>query len=107
MNYSSIINHLTDRGYQVSATEFCLFPALSIECSVAGYDITLIHLKDEELTALPSFFLKSPDKYGRIAHTLANKTLNVASICVNVPDSVSINFEVPERAFEESLKRHI
>ncbi|UOH74192.1 hypothetical protein MOW08_10115 [Acinetobacter schindleri] len=33
--------------------------------------------------------------------------MGVASICVNVPDSVSINYEVPELAFEESLKRHI
>ncbi|MCW7417948.1 hypothetical protein OHD37_13495 [Escherichia coli] len=30
-----------------------------------------------------------------------------ASICVNVPDAVSVNFECPELAFEESLKRHI
>jgi hypothetical protein len=26
---------------------------------------------------------------------------------VNVPDAVSVNFECPELAFEESLKRHV
>ncbi|MDO7355968.1 ThiF family adenylyltransferase [Acinetobacter baumannii] len=107
MNYSSIIDHLKSCGYQVSVTEFCLIPMISVECSIAGHDITLLHLKIEELTGMPSFFLKHPNKYGRIAHTLEDKTFNVASICVNVPDSVSINFEVPELVFEESLKRHI
>lgn len=107
MNYSSIIDHLASCGYQVSATEFCLIPAINIQCSIAGHDITLLHLKSEELTGMPSFYLKSPKEYGRIAHTLEDKTFDVASICVNVPDSVSINFEVPELVFEESLKRHI
>lgn len=26
---------------------------------------------------------------------------------MNVPDAVSVNFECPELAFEESLKRHV
>lgn len=107
MNYQPIIQYLTTRGYNVSAIEFCLLPAIKIECEIAGYEVSLIHMYVDELKEMPSFVLQNPQEFPRLAHTLSFEKWGVASICVNVPDSVSINYEVPELAFEESLKRHI
>lgn len=107
MNYQPIIQHLTTRGYNVSAIEFCLLPAIKVEHVIAGYEVSLIHIKVDELKEMPPFVLQKPETFPRLAHTLSFDKWGVASICVNVPDSVSINYEVPELAFEESLKRHI
>ena len=107
MNYQPIIQHLTTCGYAVSAIEFCLLPAIKVECEISGYEVSLIHIKVDELKEMPSFVLQKPEAFPRLAHTLSLDKWGVASICVNVPDSVSINYEVPELAFEESLKRHI
>jgi hypothetical protein len=55
----------------------------------------------------PAFSLPThqhcPDSH--IPHSILESLF--ASICVNVPDAVSVNFERPELAFEESLKRHV
>lgn len=107
MNYQPIIQYLTTFGYNVSEIEFCLSPAIKVECEISGYEVSLIHIHVDELKQMPSFFLQKPECFPRLAHTLSFDEWSVASICVNVPDSVSINYEVPELVFYESLKRHI
>lgn len=107
MNYQTIIQYLITRGYNVSAIEFCLLPAIKVQCEISGHEISLIHIYVDELREMPSFFIQKPEEFPRLAHTLSLDKWGVASICVNVPDSVSINYEVPELVFEESLKRHI
>jgi hypothetical protein len=75
-------------------------PAIKVECEISGYEVSLIHIKVDELKEMPSFAQK-PEAFPRLAHTLSFDKWEVASICVNVPDSVSINYEVPELAFED------
>lgn len=109
MNYTAITAYLAERGYKVSA-----FPVgtdqiefFSIELEIGGVPITLIHLRISEITCLPNFLLKNPLALPRLAHTTVYEESGFATICINVPDSVSVNYDCPELAFEESLKRHI
>ena len=69
--------------------------------------VTLWHVAVSELSKMPSFLLADPSALPRLAHTAFYPENQFASICVNVPDAVSVNFECPELAFEESLKRHV
>ena len=107
MNYHSIIQHLQSCGYSVSAAELLTLDTIEVDVTIGGYNVELIHIKVKELTSMPAFFLKNPQQFPRLAHTTSYKDFNLASLCVNVTDSVSINYEVPEIAFEDSLNRHI
>lgn len=107
MNYLSIIQHLQSCGYLVSTANMLALDTIEVNLTIEQIDITLIHIKINELTSMPSFYLKDPQRFPRLAYTLSFEDYNLASLCVNVPDSVSVNYEVPEKAFEDSLKRHI
>lgn len=107
MKYSLIIQHLKGCGYSVSTAKVLDQETIEVSVSIDKFEVTLIHIKVNELTSMPSFLLKTPQKFPKLAHTLWSKDKNLATICVNVPDSVSINFEVPELVFEDSLKKHI
>lgn len=109
MNYSEIQTHLTECGYKVS-----VFPygsagndSFTVELEINNYLVTLIHIAVPELTQMPRFLLGDPSALPRLAHTTIHAEKRYASICVNVPDAVSVNYERPELAFEESLTRHI
>ncbi|QMD46912.1 ThiF family adenylyltransferase [Citrobacter freundii] len=109
MNYSEIQTHLTEGGYKVSA-----FPygsagndSFTVELEINNFLVTLLHIAVPELTQMPSFLLGDPSALPRLAHTTIHADKRYASICVNVPDAVSVNYERPELAFEESLTRHI
>lgn len=109
MNYSAILIHLNKCGYKVSAipSETAEVGFLTVELEINGIQVTLLHAAVPELSKLPSFLLVNPSTLPRLAHTMFYPDSQFASICVNVPDAVSVNFECPELAFEESLKRHI
>lgn len=107
MNYQSIIQHLQSCGYSVSTAELPTLDTIEVNVTIGCYDVKLIHIKVKELTSMPAFYLKNPHQFPRLAHTTSYKDFNLASLCVNVTDSVSVNYEVPEIAFEDSLKRHI
>ena len=66
MNYQPIIQHLTTCGYAVSAIEFCLLPAIKVECEISGYEVSLIHIKVDELKEMPSFVLQKPEAFPRL-----------------------------------------
>ncbi|ENG6286405.1 ThiF family adenylyltransferase [Yersinia enterocolitica] len=108
MNYSYILEHLTACGYEVSAVSFGPnnADALRVNIRVAEHNLSLLHLCINELTELPDFILESSSQYGRLAHTTVHEQFDLATICVNVPDSVSVNYDRPELAFEESLTRY-
>lgn len=107
MNYQFIIQHLQSCGYSVSTVELLTLDTIEVNVTIGCYDVKLIHIKVKELTSMPTFYLKNPQQFPRLAHTTSYKDFNLASLCVNVTDSVSVNYEVPEIAFEDSLKRHI
>ncbi|ELZ9578513.1 ThiF family adenylyltransferase [Klebsiella pneumoniae] len=109
MNYSAILTYLNDCGYRVSAipskTDDIGF--LTVELDINDLPVTLWHVTVKELSKMPRFLLADPSAFPRLAHTTFYPESRFASICVNVPDAVSVNFERPELAFEESLKRHV
>lgn len=107
MDYESIILNMLPSTYQVEATEFNELPCLLITAEIAGKIVELIHFCEEEMTRLPVFHLKNANKYPVLAHVIKNKKRDIAYICVNDVDAVSVNFERPELAFEESLNRTI
>ncbi|MGG7419442.1 ThiF family adenylyltransferase, partial [Escherichia coli] len=109
MNYSVILAHLNECGYKVSAipSKTAAVGFLTVELEINDMPVTLWHIAVPELTKMPSFLLADPSALPRLAHTAFYPESKFASICVNVPDAVSVNFECPELAFEESLKRHV
>lgn len=109
MNYSAILTHLNECGYKVSAipSKTAEVGFLTVKLEINGVPITLWHIAVTELAKMPSFLLADPSALPRLAHTAFYPDVQFASICVNVPDAVSVNFERPELAFEESLKRHV
>ncbi|HBX4416843.1 MULTISPECIES: ThiF family adenylyltransferase [Enterobacteriaceae] len=109
MNYSAITDYLAKRGYKVSAypAETDQIEFFRIELEIGDFPVTLIHYPVKEITGLPIFLLVNPSALPRLAHTTVYEEIGFATICVNVPDAVSVNYECPELAFEESLKRHI
>ncbi|MDE9482534.1 ThiF family adenylyltransferase [Xenorhabdus bovienii] len=109
MNYSAILTHLNECGYKVSAvpSKTAEVGFLTVELEISDVPITLRHIAVSELYRMPDFLLANPSVLPRLAHTAFYPDAHFASICVNVPDAVSVNFERPELAFEESLKRHI
>ncbi|MBD5704672.1 ThiF family adenylyltransferase, partial [Citrobacter freundii] len=109
MNYSVILTHLNECGYKVSAipSKTAEIGYLTVELEINGLPVTLWHVTVAELAKMPSFLLADPSAFPRLAHTAFYPENRFASICVNVPDAVSVNFERPELAFEESLKRHV
>ncbi len=78
---------------------------LKVKLSICNLDIELIHPCVDEFSSLPSFTFNTQEIPHQIAHVLSRQS--ISSICVHETDSVSINFELPELAIEESLKRHI
>lgn len=108
LDYESIFKHFLDSEYDVNPITFYGLDALSVSFVIDERVITLIHFCMDELRHLPHFYLKDYNSFDVLAHLIPVPEYDgIGSICVNHLDSVSINFERPELAFEESIKRHI
>lgn len=104
-----IIEYLTSKGFHCKALNFIDNDAISVSLNIAEKKIELIHFPTSEITSLPVFLLNRPSDVGHLAHVLNDKVddVELGSICVNDRDSVSVNFNMPLLAIEESLNRHI
>ena len=71
MNYQSIIQHLQSCGYSVSTANLAILDTIEVSLKIGSYEVTLIHIKVDELASMPAFFLKDPKKFPRLAHTLS------------------------------------
>ncbi len=108
LDYELIIKYFLNTNYDVQPIEMEGDDALSVSFEMDKKTVTLVHVCTDELTALPTFFLKDFRSFGVIAHVLPiDSNIDLGWICVNELDSVSINFDRPELAFEESINRHI
>ena len=58
---------------------------------------------------LPEFVLLNPARLGRLAHvnTYEYSGTTYGAVCVNAPESLSVNYEQPLLVVTESLRRHI
>jgi hypothetical protein len=103
-----IQRHLCSKEYDCMLQEIEGMLALIVHHEVAGHHISLALLSHPPFLALPEFFLVNPTQHGKLAHvTVTSSQLTFGSVCVNTPDSVSINFDCPLLVVEESLKRHL
>lgn len=107
MDYEAITCYLVDKGYNAQLENDGESRHLSVSIDVGGITIELIHREVSEFTCLPSFSLKNSADFGALAHVLTIDGLGFGQICVGDRDSVSVNYEQPHLALEESLKRHI
>lgn len=105
MNYSEIVEHLRTCGYSATLTTGEI-KWLEVDCKIEDRTLKLVHLCVDEITRLPVFYLEECSTFGYLAHVLPIGVKGLGGICVNDQDSISVNYERPELAFEESLKSH-
>ena len=104
-----IIEYLKSKGFTCQELDFKGINAISVDVAIAEKLIELIHFPSSEIAGLPVFLLVNPSEIGHLAHVLnyQENGYDLGSICVNDRDSVSVNFNMPLLAIEESLNRHI
>lgn len=108
MNYASVLEYFLDSEFEVLPTSHMNQDTISVCIEVGDRLVTLVHYCLDELRQLPQFFLEDYSSFGVLAHVLPSQDHDGCGyICVNHLDSISINFERPELAFEESIKRHV
>lgn len=107
MNYTEIITHLISEGFDAKRGKYNDKECLQIDFAINDEVYTLKHCHIDEIVSLPRFFLDDTHDKEGLAHILPFSKNQVAGICVTVDEAVSVNFEVPELAFSESLKRHM
>ncbi|AWX99674.1 hypothetical protein A8139_06430 [Marinomonas primoryensis] len=107
MDYSSIFEYFLDSDFDIQPSSHFDLDTLSVYVRIEGRMLTLVHFCVNELRSLPQFYLKNSTSLGVLAHVINSDYEGFKYICVNQLDSVSVNFERPELAFEESIKRHI
>lgn len=108
MNYATVLEHFLDSEFEVQPSTYSDLDTISVSVEIEGRLVTLVHFCISELQQLPHFYLDDCASFGVLAHVLPSTNFEgLGSICVNQLDSVSVNFERPELAFEESIRRHI
>ncbi|ELV8750298.1 ThiF family adenylyltransferase [Vibrio vulnificus] len=109
ISVEKIADYLNSKDFDCRVINFNEIDVISVKLEIEHKQIELIHFPTSEITHLPTFLLRKPSDVGHLAHVL---NINIhgsefGSICVNDRDSVSVNFNMPLLAIEESLNRHI
>nr|VFK11220.1 MAG: hypothetical protein BECKLPF1236B_GA0070989_10217 [Candidatus Kentron sp. LPFa] len=110
MNYDDIVSHLQSVGYGAELSDWDGKRILKVEVETGQGRIDLIHLCTDELTDIPAFLAKDDGRLGKLAHVFplpVGKKGNLCSVCVGDSESVSVNYDAPHLAFEDSVKRHV
>lgn len=104
-----IIQYLISKGFNCIPCEVEGAIAITVRLEIGSKSVGLIHFPTSEITCLPVFLLDKPKEVGHLAHVQKHKIGNYefGYICVNDRESVSVNFNMPLLAIEESLNRHI
>ena len=105
MNPEHIRNYLTSLGYDACLAPDC--SSLFVTTSTGGETLTIAHRFPAELLAAPRFSLVGIDSARQLAHVIVDPDTRVGSICFAESDSLSVNVDVPQLAYAESLRRHI
>lgn len=105
MNHQEISNYLEQQGYSVELD--VPKERLTIQLTIGSVPVTLVHVFPTQIRKLPRFLIRDAAQYGALAHVEPVKDSTLAQLCVNDPDSVSINFDVPPLVYAASLERHI
>lgn len=101
MNLEFIKDHLISKGFDASLDGENDTPNLVVKFSVDNKDLELVCIPENEITQLPKFRLQKNNGLGILAHVNPS-----GFICLNDKDSVSVNFELPHLAYEDSVRKH-
>ncbi|WP_199524877.1 ThiF family adenylyltransferase [Pseudoalteromonas sp. bablab_jr011] len=106
---SEIKQHLINQGFYCTISEVAGGERIVVETTILNHEIQLMLVADPPYYSLPEFFLINPDSIGRLAHVSVHEDsgIQIGTVCVNAPESLSVNFEQPLLVVEESLRRHI
>jgi len=106
---NTINQHLTRLGYACTVNHILGYDKLSVKITIASHNIQLILVAEPPFHSLPPFLLVDAGSFGRLAHVIVYESSgsSFGVVCVNAPDSLSINFEQPLLVVEESLRRHV
>ena len=80
---------------------------LETEFSVGDQALFLVHRFPLELLGLPKFQLFGANRLGKLAHVIVDPATGYGAVCAADGDSLSVNVDVPELAYQASLDRHI
>lgn len=105
MSLEFIKDHLISKGFDASLIGENDTPNLVVKFSVGDKNLELMCIPEAEITHLPTFYLQTQSDLGVLAHV--NFWKKYGLICLNDRDSVSVNFEQPHLAYEDSLRKHI
>nr|VFJ54249.1 MAG: ThiF family protein [Candidatus Kentron sp. FW] len=108
MNYDDIVSHLGSVGYRAELSDLSGKNVLKVHIETVQHRIELIHPCTDELIGIPTFLIKDDGRLGECAHVFPVPVDggNLCGICVGDSDSVSVNYDAPHLAFEDSVKRH-
>lgn len=106
---SEIKQHLINQDFYCTISEVAGGERIVVETTILNHRIQLMLVADPPYYRLPEFFLINPDSIGRLAHVSVYEDAEIqfGAVCVNAPESLSVNFEQPLLVVEESLRRHI
>lgn len=106
---NQICQFLTEQGFQCVPDEFDGEPTVNVSYEIAGHTVKLLLFIEKPFLSLPRFLLLSPSSFGKLAHVkiVSFKGAEYGAICVNAPESVSVNFDRPLLLIKDSLERHI
>nr|VFJ98825.1 MAG: hypothetical protein BECKH772B_GA0070898_101444 [Candidatus Kentron sp. H]VFJ98957.1 MAG: hypothetical protein BECKH772A_GA0070896_101503 [Candidatus Kentron sp. H]VFK04074.1 MAG: hypothetical protein BECKH772C_GA0070978_101602 [Candidatus Kentron sp. H] len=109
MNYDHIVSHLRSLNYRAELSDWDGKLVLIVGVETSQGQIELIHSCTDELIGIPAFFVEDDGRFSELAHVFPPPidSGNLCSICVGDSDSVSVNYDAPPLAFEDSVKRHV
>ncbi len=105
MKRDEICAHLVGAGH-----EACLpgdETEITIAFSAGGRECSLVHKFPERIVALPKFALAEPETFNSLAHVTVNPNTGLGDVCIADADSISVNTDVPELAYEAAVNRHV
>lgn len=103
------LQFLQEQGFQCALDEFYGKPAIVVSQEISGNVVRLLLVIEELFLSLPQFLLLEPSSFGKLAHVfiIKHEDAEYGAICVNAPESVSVNFDRPLLLIKDSLDRHL
>lgn len=103
MNHEEIAEHLRFHGHDAKLTDDG--KVLEIKAKIADRNATLQHRFPDELLQMPRFRLTEVSTYPTLAHVFTSINSDSGWVCVHESDAISVNFEFPQAAYQDSLVR--
>lgn len=104
-----IQHFLSEHKYDCELLDINGEPTVVVTHEIAGNRVQLALKPKEKYLTLPVFLLLKPNQYGKLAHVTvpSGEQPLYGIVCVNAPESLSINFDCPLLVVKDSLERHI